>query len=248
MALIKCPECGRENVSDNAEMCPNCGFGIKTHFERIKMEEEEKIRRQKQEEEDEQRRQERYKELTKNLDQELQDIDNMPYPDKPSFFKELFNSEGAGFFTHIAIVVLVVSLLLAPASGLFIFIFAITLVIGVPALLFLTYLDYKMSMDIYKEKTDDWEKYKEQRKENLIEGYKSQAVTDTDRALQAVLYKMEQKRKVEEEEKIPKCPMCGSTHIEKISTTSRAVSVATVGLASGKIGKQYKCKKCKHMW
>lgn len=28
MALIKCPECGKENVSDSAEMCPNCGCPI----------------------------------------------------------------------------------------------------------------------------------------------------------------------------------------------------------------------------
>lgn len=39
MALIKCPECGRENVSDSAENCPNCGYGIKAHFEKIKQEE-----------------------------------------------------------------------------------------------------------------------------------------------------------------------------------------------------------------
>lgn len=32
MALIKCPECGKENVSDSAEVCPNCGYGIKKHF------------------------------------------------------------------------------------------------------------------------------------------------------------------------------------------------------------------------
>ena len=35
MALIKCPECGKENVSDTAESCPNCGFGIKKYFEGI---------------------------------------------------------------------------------------------------------------------------------------------------------------------------------------------------------------------
>lgn len=27
MALINCPECGRE-VSDKAEKCPNCGYNI----------------------------------------------------------------------------------------------------------------------------------------------------------------------------------------------------------------------------
>lgn len=36
MALIKCPECGRENVSDSAESCPNCGYGIKAHFKKSK--------------------------------------------------------------------------------------------------------------------------------------------------------------------------------------------------------------------
>ena len=28
MGLIICPECGRENVSDSAEACPNCGYEI----------------------------------------------------------------------------------------------------------------------------------------------------------------------------------------------------------------------------
>ena len=32
MALVKCPECGRENVSDTAEACPNCGFNIKLYY------------------------------------------------------------------------------------------------------------------------------------------------------------------------------------------------------------------------
>ena len=47
MALIKCPECGRENVSDSAESCPDCGYGIKAHFEKIKREEERKERERK---------------------------------------------------------------------------------------------------------------------------------------------------------------------------------------------------------
>ena len=36
MALIKCPECGREKVSDSAEVCPDCGYGIKEHFKKLK--------------------------------------------------------------------------------------------------------------------------------------------------------------------------------------------------------------------
>lgn len=57
-----------------------------------------------------------------------------------------------------------------------------------------------------------------------------------------------QEQRAREEALKPKCPQCNSTNIEKISTTDRAVSVAMVGVASGKIGKQYKCKNCKHMW
>ena len=34
MSLIKCPECGREGISDGAEACPDCGYGIRAHFER----------------------------------------------------------------------------------------------------------------------------------------------------------------------------------------------------------------------
>lgn len=32
MALIKCPECGKDNVSDSAQCCPECGFGIHDYF------------------------------------------------------------------------------------------------------------------------------------------------------------------------------------------------------------------------
>lgn len=45
-----------------------------------------------------------------------------------------------------------------------------------------------------------------------------------------------------------KCPVCGSTRVNKISTTNRLTSVFMFGLASSKIGKQYECKNCKHKW
>lgn len=33
MALIQCPECHHENVSDSAPTCPYCGFEIKKYFQ-----------------------------------------------------------------------------------------------------------------------------------------------------------------------------------------------------------------------
>ena len=38
MALIKCPECGRENVSDTAISCPDCGFNVRKYVEEKKNE------------------------------------------------------------------------------------------------------------------------------------------------------------------------------------------------------------------
>lgn len=43
MALVKCPECGGENVSDSAETCPNCGYPIKKYFQEVKEKQQEEI-------------------------------------------------------------------------------------------------------------------------------------------------------------------------------------------------------------
>ena len=110
MALISCPECGREKVSDNAAACPDCGFGIKEYFEKQKEREER------------------------------------------SYAFEL---------------------------------------------------ERKAKM------------------EAMLAGYKSPLM---------------------------KCPVCGSYKTKKISSLGRAVSVGMLGLASGKIGKNYQCDKCKHTW
>ncbi len=63
---------------------------------------------------------------------------------------------------------------------------------------------------------------------------------------------IEQKKREEEEQelsKLPACPICGSKlHVKRISTLNRAASVTAWGLASSKIGKQYKCENCGHMW
>lgn len=49
MALINCPECGQEGISDSAVACPNCGFDIRGWHQRLAAEEKEKIDAEKAE-------------------------------------------------------------------------------------------------------------------------------------------------------------------------------------------------------
>lgn len=61
-------------------------------------------------------------------------------------------------------------------------------------------------------------------------------------------YKKQQAERERQLAMTPACPICGKKDITRISTTSRSLSIAMVGLASSKIGKQYQCNNCKHMW
>ena len=71
---------------------------------------------------------------------------------------------------------------------------------------------------------------------------------------QAYKKRLEQQRKDKELLKtiprIPKekCPKCQSTDIKIIGSLERSMSAYVWGLGSGKIGKQFKCRDCGHMW
>ncbi len=52
-------------------------------------------------------------------------------------------------------------------------------------------------------------------------------------------------KQIEELLRIPKCPICGSTDLKKLTALDRSASAFMWGLGSNKIGKTYECKKCK---
>ncbi len=55
----------------------------------------------------------------------------------------------------------------------------------------------------------------------------------------------ERKIWVKDYENIPRCPICSSSQIHKISMTNKAVSAVTFGLlAAGHVSKTYKCNTC----
>lgn len=46
----------------------------------------------------------------------------------------------------------------------------------------------------------------------------------------------------------PKCPTCGSTNVNKISTAKKAAGFLTVGVFSSNLGKTMECKNCGYKW
>ena len=243
MALIKCPECGRENVSDSAEACPSCGFGIKEYIDDKKHKEE--LERKRIEEE--KRKQRRFNELKGELDRKLQEIDNEPMPEEPHFFdtfKSYFDGSDDGtFLNYFVLFVTVASLAIGIPNDLefFMGIGAIGVVIGIPFVIYGMYSDYNQASQQWAHKINNWEESKSKEKQKLIAYYKDKDNIDA-------FNKRISNITITPKQNIIKCPVCGSTNVEKISTASRAVSVGMVGMASSKIGKQYKCKSCKHMW
>lgn len=250
MALVKCPECGREKVSDSAEACPDCGYGIKAHFEKVRQEEEQKRKEEEQKALEEQRRLEHeimmqeHPEMAKAIEEK--EVENArkkleaAQAQKDALVKRLEAQKKSEIKAKILGVIwsifwTIVCIWSFSASehgslGLLIVI-AFFCAAGGWAMLVMTNGSVEqMERDI-------------QTASNSVEEY--QKVLD---ARLAYWQMQSEKLKAEEALKHPKCPNCGSTNTQRISTLNRAVSVGTVGLASSKIGKQYECKKCKHKW
>ncbi|MFQ7307229.1 MAG: zinc ribbon domain-containing protein [Mediterraneibacter sp.] len=221
MALIKCPECGRENVSDSAEMCPGCGYGIKAHFEKI---EQEKLKEQQRIE---------YKKAKIKRDQEAKEreqkrIRNVPKPERPVFSR--------GLIVYIVVATIFFSWLMLytptlyneePKGGMWIL--ELLVFIGLPLLIYLP--NYNKKNEDYQLACKDFEMYQKK------------IVKEQDETLKRQQKELEQKIA-----NAIKCPNCGSINTKKITTTSRAISTAMVGMASSKIGKQFECKDCGYKW
>ena len=145
MALIKCPECGNE-VSDSAEVCPKCGYGIKKLFEKI---------------EQEKRKAEFLKELTRKKEEreeeERKRYDSIKMPDKPNLKLPIIC-----FLCYSSIIILILySLFLENGMdgfNIFCFVGNIIIFIGIPMYIFIpVYID---DIKNYKLAQTDFEAYK----------------------------------------------------------------------------------------
>lgn len=257
MALIKCPECGRERVSDSAEACPDCGYGIKAHFEKVRQEEErkrkeeEKRKKEEAQKKLEEKRQLEHEKMLKEHPEmaeaiKKKEIENArkkleeAQAQKDALVKRLEAQKkdeikakiGGTIWSIFWTIICIWSFSASEhgSLGLLIVIAFFCAVVGWGLLIMSNGSVDQMERDI-------------QTASRSVEEY--QQVLDA-RVAQAIM--QSQKLQAEEALKHPKCPNCGSTNTQIISTLNRAISIGTSGLASPKIGKQYECKNCKHKW
>ena len=239
MALIKCPECGRENVSDSAASCPNCGFEIKLFFDKIKYDKEERIKNENEsrlKKEKEQRLQEEYHKVQEAREQEINlKANNITFPIvKP--FMNVYILVGL-FFSFLVILFLLVQLkIVGDGSNAMDTIIICSLFALI--MFFIGINKLKESRRIYDLYKNDAKKYKH---EVVIS-------RENEQLQQKLITQMWKDTKQQNKSGGLKCPICGSKNVSKISTVNRVASVTMVGIASNKIGKQYECKNCKHRW
>lgn len=223
LALITCPECGRENVSDTAIACPGCGYAIREHFERIRAEEKQyrKSIKETNLQEDQQRvkTEERRIDAVKKINDEIDVC-----------------KTNIGLFSFFLVFLL----------GLMIYTrFSVVAIIFVACDLFILFRN-KSKLDERKKLLQLSESNIEQFDKMIEERLKVEAINNS-RQIIIQEREIERKRRIEEAQH-PVCPNCGSKNTHRISTTGKMVSVGALGLASSTIGKQYKCDDCKHMW
>jgi len=253
MALVKCPECGRENVSDSAESCPNCGYAIKQYFDDIK--EQERILQRKREKQKEWEELEEIKKETAGDRQKeaIKELMNKISKDKQGII--------CSFVGLLIIVPLFVFLLHISEENNFggIIVFEALLIFFCLALLISYISDKRKNTEKLKIAKQDFDEYEKRIVECKIgeiidfecpecgynQSYRSvtpySEVGICARCGEMTFYNSNNENNNENDTpvlKSLKCPVCGSLNIKRISTLNRTISVATVGLASSKIGKQ----------
>lgn len=247
MALINCPECGKADVSSTATQCPKCGYNIREHFELIEKQRQEQLAEEKKQAEIDKK----IKDVNDRRNAEIEEIREAPLPVQPQFFSNLFDFGEMGCVTTF---VCGISLLFfIGAIGCFatdksgVGLFLMLLALG----LFIWYMaceiaDYKEETTEYENIVKDFNAYKEEQIKPINEKYDEKIKNLKTYGEEYNPYEI--KRAPQSQQAQPKCPTCGSTNVSKISTLNRSASVYAVGLASNKIGKQFKCGKCGYMW
>ena len=219
MALITCPECNRERVSSEAESCPECGFGIKAHFDAIKKKEESS---------------KLISELKMRGAERLEErINSVELPSKPRY----------PIWTIICTVVSIMIGIPSLSATEWDVAYSRSHGNGDPRIAFPVMLIWAIAFFLfgiyrYTKKRSDYQFSKEN-----PSAYRKNKIADQDIKQAADMQRVNNVLQNQ-----IKCPNCGKTNVSKMSVVGKAVSIGAVGLASNKIGKSYNCDSCGYMW
>lgn len=253
MAIIKCPECGKE-VSDRAPACVHCGFPLQgVQVETIIAEDAKENKTEVKEQEIIEEVQNPNKLV---VHEETKEEIKTETPEEAAqrqkeTIKQLKKSLRADrLMTLISLICLVGIIALAAHiwksmyHGDLFFVLVIVLFIGLLPLMFfiLAVTDIPKCRDKLEAAKYDISAY-----DKVVARQKKEA-EEREQEQERIKKAMQEHEEAVKAAQHPKCPMCGSTNTVRISTINRATSVAMVGLASSKIGKQYQCNNCKHKW
>lgn len=223
MSLVVCPECGRDKVSDLAELCPECGYPIKQHYETIKRK---KIEGEKEKQEQANRIAEEREKIKKDAEIKRQ-IDAVKMPEEPSF-----PMLGCSLISLMWLIT-IVSLAAIEHYGKD-FLESIDVIwVCVDFMITIFFCIYRWNLNAdYRLASKDFEAYKRmkfyERNPELAEKRSETSSNITGLGM--------------------KCPTCGSTKVKQISTLNRFGSVWMFGLASSKVGKTMECSSCGYKW
>lgn len=228
MALINCPECGKE-ISDKAQTCPNCGLNLVW---------KEKIDR-----------------LDEELDHNFQNyINNLQPPKMITSLDEISQYRNnttvrylvsiigfGGGFISLAICLFGMDIERGFMGYHFVMILAAASLLAIP--IYLYSHDRKLlkkEQERIQYEIDNFD----DTKETKIENYSKILILQRERLIRDIV-DPQNIQKTQITTNIPHCPICGSTKIKKISSISKAASVALIGIfAIGKVGKQWHCNQC----
>ena len=236
MALIKCPECGRERVSDSAVACPECGFGVRDYIEGERKKAEEEIIAKEKDNRELEERKKKLKELSNKAQLEIKKINESMPPEK-AFFSIDFSDK----YIIIAVFLVVCTLL----SFLIWKLFVVSAVLLAIELLFIYYRCYSQEKAIHDEIVRDWDKIKSEKIENLKKEYENKAKHILEDEIEAT----DQNKTIMKVDRcVPKCPICGSTKIKRLTVFHRFFSIIFLGPFSAKFCKQFECLNCECRW
>lgn len=229
MALMICPDCGTK-ISDTAEICINCGCDLFLHREELRID----------------------REIEEKVIAFSEQMSQSKPPKQINSLSEIpmyRNTDNANLFLLLLTFGCIVFGLYCLSSGERWF-SIVPAAVGI-----FPFIGYRISSRDAKKILQKEQERIQREIDNFEAGKRTRIMLYQQALLREKQNKLEEisKRNIQRVVDAPKviglrCPACDSDYYERISTLNRMISVELVGLASSKIGKQYKCKKCGHLW